>query len=211
MKGIIFDLDGTLIDSMGMYRNLSKNYLKNLGVDLTDDVAQKTTVMGLGKSVEFIVDYYKLDKEPEEIYQDYKNIVADFYENKALAKEKSIETLTKYYDLGYKLALGTATNMKFLNHVFKRFNIKDYFDVIQTVDDVGVKKSEKEFFEILAAKLGLDTEDVMLFDDAPYALKAAKKSGMVTIAVYDESAKDYWEASKAGNDYYIESFKDWAV
>ncbi|CDZ75517.1 putative haloacid dehalogenase, IA family protein [Peptoniphilus sp. ING2-D1G] len=211
MKGIIFDLDGTLVDSMGMYRDIARNYLQTLGIKLDNEVAQKTTTMSLKMSVQYLVDYYKLGKSPEEVFDDYRKIVADFYENEVEMKDMALETVVKYYDKGYKLGLGTATNEKLLTHVFNRLDIKKYFDVIQTVDGVSTQKGDPKFFGIMAEKMGYAPEEILLFDDAPYALKSAKQCGMITCAVYDESAKSHWESSMELNDYSIESFRDWNI
>ncbi len=211
MKGIIFDLDGTLIDSMGMYRDIARNYLNTLGIKLDNEIAQKTTTMSLKMSVQYLVDYYKLNKSVDEVFEDYRKIVADFYENEVEMKDMALETVMKYHDRGYKLGLGTATNERLLTHVFNRLDIKKYFDFIQTVDGVSTQKGDPKFFKIMADKMGYDTGEVLLFDDAPYALRSAKQSGMITCAVYDDSAKSHWQSSVELNDYSIESFRDWHI
>ncbi|MDO5040494.1 MAG: HAD family phosphatase [Peptoniphilus sp.] len=211
MKGIIFDLDGTLIDSMGMYRDISKNYLSTLGIEMDNEIAQKTTTMSLKMSIAYLVDYYKINKSVEEVFEDYRKMVADFYENEVEMKDMALETVIEYRNKGYKLGLGTATNENLLAHVFNRLDIKKYFDVIQTVDGVSVQKGDPEFFRIMADKMGFAPEEIILFDDAPYALRSAKESGMITCAVYDDSAKSHWESSVEISDYSIKSFRDWHI
>ena len=208
MKGIIFDLDGTLIDSMTMYRSLSKNYLRKFDIELDEDVAHKLTVMDLATSINYLIDYYDLKKDPIEVYNDYQEMIIDFYSNRVEFKEAAEETLKHYIEKGYTLALGTATQRHLLAHVFKRLELEKYFDYIQSVEDIEISKSKREFFDILAQKMGIENQEIMVYDDAPYALVAAKEAGMQTTAVYDVTAEKAWEDIKAKNDYHIKSFKE---
>lgn len=193
---------------MTMYRSLSRNYLKKFNIELDEDVAHRLTVMDLRTSIEYLISYYKLGKEPEEVYHGYLEMIVDFYSNKVEFKDYAEETLRYYMEKDYVLALGTATQRKLLKHVFKRLELEKYFQYIQSVEDIGISKSEEEFFNILADKMKLDNGQIMVYDDAPHALKAAKRAGMITTAVYDDSVKNAWEDMKEKNDFYITTFRD---
>ena len=105
MKAIIFDLDGTLVDSMGYWRSVSRDFMKTKGIDIEDAVQHKMTTMNLDASLKYMKDYYKLEESFEELYRDFSRTVEDFYRNKVEAKEGSLEILKYFKDRGMKLSL----------------------------------------------------------------------------------------------------------
>lgn len=209
MKGIIFDFDGTLIDSMSVWRNLCTIYIESKGEKLTEEIAQKMTTNSLNMNAKILRDYYNFKGSDLDIYNEIGSTIKDYYENKFELKPNAIETLNILKDKGYKMCLGTATNEELLMPAIERFNLHKYFNFIQTVENVGISKSNKKFFQVAANKLSVQPGETYLFDDANHALKAAKEANIVTIAVYDESSHNMWEENKRISDYSILDLKDW--
>ena len=109
MKAIIFDLDGTLVDSMGYWRSVSRDFMKTKGIDIEDAVQHKMTTMNLDASLKYMKDYYKLEESFEELYRDFSRTVEDFYKNKVEAKEGSLEIL-KYFNRTLKQTIIVITH-----------------------------------------------------------------------------------------------------
>lgn len=211
MKAVIFDMDGTLIDSMGMWKDLDKDFFGKRNIEFTQEIANRVKTMSLKMCSEFFKDFYNLPETADEIYNEFCDRINEFYSYEVQEKENAFNVLKEYKQKGYKVVLGTATGKEFVDRVLERFDIEKYFDFVMTSDMASSSKSSPDFFRKIADKLSIEPEEIFLFDDAPHALDAARKLGIVTVAVYDESAEKYWEKIVKENRYSIRSFKEWEV
>lgn len=211
MKASIFDLDGTLIDSMGMWRNLGKNFLEKREIEMTDEVANEMTTMSLNMSSVYLKEKFSLKESSQSIYKEFRETIMNFYLNEVEEKESAFDILKDYKEKGFDVVLGTATSDEFVEPVLERFNLKKYFDMVQTCDMVQIRKSDARYFDLISDKLNIDSKEIFLFDDAPHALNAAKNAGIVTVGVYDNESRQYWDEIVSNNNYAIKSFKDWSV
>lgn len=192
MKAIIFDLDGTLVDSMKYWRSVSRDFMKTKGIDIEDEIQHKMTTMNLDASLKYLKDYYKLEESFEELMRDFSRTVEDFYRNKVETKEGCLEILKYFKDQGIKVVIGTSTAAHFANIVIKKYGIDKFIDGLYTADSVGHLKAEEEFYTSIAEELGEMPEDVFLVDDSYLALRTGKRAGLKTIGIYDENSKDTW-------------------
>ena len=114
MKAAIFDLDGTLIDSMGMWRDLGRSFLERRGLAITKKVAEDMTTMSLKMNSHYLKETYNLKESTDEIYKEFKDIILNFYLNEVNEKEEAFNTIKKYKENGYDVVLGTATSDEFV-------------------------------------------------------------------------------------------------
>ena len=211
MKAIAFDFDGTLIDSMGMWRNLGKNYLENRGIAFTEEIAKEINTMSLSMSCQFLKDYFHFEESLEDIYKEMGDILMEGYSKSIPLKEHAIEILDELKAKGYPIVLATATNETFVKPAMERLELEDYFLWIQTCDNTGIQKGNTAFYELLCQRLSLSPEEITFFDDAPYALAAAKKTGLYTIGVRDTYNQEVWDQVVENSHMTINSLKDFQV
>ena len=203
MKAIIFDLDGTLVDSMGYWRSVSRDFMKTKGIDIEDEVQHKMTTMNLDASLRYLKDYYNLEESFEELMRDFSRTVEDFYRNKVETKEGCLEILEYFKDQGMKVVIGTSTAAHFANIVIEKYGIDKFIDGLYTADSVGHLKAEEKFYTSIVEELGERPEDVFLVDDSYLALRTGKKAGLEVIGIYDENSKDTWATIVSENKYSV--------
>ena len=203
MKAIIFDLDGTLVDSMGYWRIVSRDFMKTKGIDIEDEVQHKMTTMSLVTSLKYLKEYYKLEESFDELYEGFSKTVIDFYSNKVELKDNALEILKYFKDRDKKIVIGTSTAKHFAEIVIKKYGIDKYIEGLYTADSVGHIKGEEKFFITIADAIGEKKEDIYLIDDSYLALRTAKKAGLETVGMYDENSKDKWQIVVDENKYSI--------
>ena len=203
MKSIIFDMDGTLADSMAMWRSLGIDYLKSHGVDITSEDAQEMTTQSLKMSSTYMKEKFKLSLTPDEIYNDLKHIAEDFYEHHCTLKHGAKDVLDRFYEEGIPMMLGTGTPEEFFDPFLKREDMFKYFDEIATCDGLNLKKDDPNFFLTCCEMAGFDPKETVLVDDAYFAIIAAKEAGLTTICMYDEANDNMLRELSLKSDLFI--------
>lgn len=203
MKSIIFDMDGTLADSMAMWRSLGIDYLKSHGVDITSKDAQEMTTMSLKMSSSYMKEKFNLSLTPDEIYNDMKHIAEDFYEHHCTLKHGAKDVLDRFYEEGIPMMLGTGTPEEFFDPFLKREDMFKYFGEIATCDGLNLKKDDPRFFLTCCEMAGFDPKETVLIDDAYFAIVAAKEAGLTTICMYDEANDNMLRELSLKSDLFI--------
>ncbi len=203
MKSIIFDMDGTLADSMAMWRSLGIDYLKSHGVDITSKDAQEMTTMSLKMSSTYMKEKFNLSLTPDDIYNDMKHIAEDFYEHHCTLKHGAKDVLDRLYEEGIPMMLGTGTPEEFFDPFLKREDMFKYFGEIATCDGLNLKKDDPRFFLTCCEMAGFDPKETVLIDDAYFAIIAAKEAGLTTICMYDEANDNMLRELSLKSDLFI--------
>ena len=211
MKGYLFDLDGTLLDSNRMWRSLTTNFLNRHKIKFTEEIAQELTTMSIYKSAGYLRHTLKVNLTEEEIISELEKEIIKGYTNDVELKDGAWEYLSYLKEKGIPMGLATATNDRFVDLIMERFGIGKYFDFIATVDNIGILKNNPEFYIEAAKKFPLLPSEVAIFDDAPYAIEAAVKAGLRVYAVYDHVNGSFYEANKKIAYKGIENFREMII
>ncbi len=205
---LVFDFDGTLVDSMGVYVESVLDVLKKNNVNYPDDIFKIITPLGYKGSAEYFVEKLGLNMTVEEILNGMKEIATKAYENDVLAKETVIETLKKLKAQGISLNVLTASPHSNLDACLKRLGIWELFDRVWSCEDFKTTKSDVNIYHMVAEELGTKTEQCVFFDDNINAIMTGKRSGMKVVGVYDETSAAYVDEMKAVSDMYIYRFAE---
>ncbi len=208
MKGILFDLDGTLIDSMYIWTLLDRMYIEHKGLKYNPIIATKLKEVGLSDTIDVFSEIYGNSVDFSDFNDYIDEVMMKYYSNEFKLKNQIIEKLEDFKKQGFKMCITTITPMKYVTPLVKRLGLDQFMEFIITSDTINIDKNDERFFKYAIEKLGTTYEDTYIFDDATYALKIANQLNLKTIAVYDNSNKDDIEYLKQNNYLYIKDFTE---
>jgi len=210
-KGAIFDLDGTLLDSMPFWDNLALEYLKLKGINPPENINKILKAMTLDESVEYFKKEYLIPGSEEEIIEEMIRMIEDQYRSEVPLKADVLPFLERLYKNNVRMCIATATERELAKAALERLGAAKYFDFILTCSEAGMGKNTPEFFLRVLELLNTPKHETIVFEDALHAIKSAKAAGLYVAAVYDKSSYEDEEEIKAIADIYLNSFEDWEM
>lgn len=211
VKGIIFDVDGTILDSMQIWGELGKRYLTSVGIEAKPGLAKILFPMSLNESSEYLKNEYNLADSIDKITQDTIKIIEGFYRDEAVPKKGAVEFIKEMYSKGIPMAIATSGDRQILDTVFKRLEIAECFKCILTCSELNTNKRIPDIYLRAAEIIGTAPRDTMVFEDVLHAAKAAKYAGFVTVAIEDDASSSDKEAIRETADYYISDFVGFCI
>ncbi len=205
---LLFDLDGTLIDSNGVWVEVDKTFLARRGAPYTKEYYEGVAHTILSNCAVFTKEYLHLEESCEEIIAEWMELAADKYGTEVPLKPHVIEYLNKCREAGHRMAVFTACVPDHCRAAMEHLGLTSYFERVIYAQELGVDKKSPAIFRAVAESLGVSPRECVLFDDSLTACKAAKAAGMTVVGVrdgyFDGTAVDMREIC----DQYIESFAE---
>jgi len=206
LKGAIFDLDGTLLDSMGIWAQLDRRFLAKRGIALPDDYVEKVTPMNYREAAAYTIARFSLPETADEIIREWVEMSAQAYRFEIMLKPLAEEYLRQLKRQGVKLAVATAQKPELYEPALKRNGIFDLFHAFANLGEVERGKGFPDIYFLAARRLGLPAQDCVVFEDISAGIRGAKSGGFQTCGVYD-SYSDYEKGTIVQEaDKYIENF-----
>lgn len=205
---LLFDCDGTILDSMHIWVDPINEVFEKYGFrldTLPKEEKGKIEALPFDGMCKFIADELAKDMTKAEVRDYFDEIIYDGYKNSLMPKVGVIEKLEELHKKGYEMAIASSTDSIYLKLAFERLNIDQYFSFLTTPDITNLKKSDKEYWQYAIEKLGVDASEIILYDDALYAIKVAKDVGINTCGVKDfPYNENEWEDIKENATMYLD-------
>ena len=208
IEGAIFDMDGTLLDSMPVWEHVSEKYLARNGIKAEENLSEILFSLSMEQGAAYIKKTYQLEQNLEEIVAGVNAIAAEAYETSIPLKKGAAELLEKLAERGIKMAVATSTDRPLAEAALKRTGIYDYFEQIFTCTEVGAGKVRPDIFDAARNKLGSRKCATWVFEDAQYAIETARAAGYRTVGIYDERSKKVQSQIAEAADIYLENIGD---
>ena len=207
-QGAIFDADGTLLDSMQVWRNLGELYLRSRGIEPEEGLSGKLWPLSYEQGCMYLKRNYGLKESVVEIQQGISAMIEDFYRDKVTLKEGVMDFLERLRQKNISLVIATSGDRELLNAALRRNNIAGYFEAVFTCSELNTDKRHPEIFTACAEELGLKPENIAVFEDVLFALETAKNAGFITFGVEDKSSINDKERIIDLADYYVEDWRN---
>lgn len=208
MKAAVFDVDGTLVDSMEFWNNLAKNYLSSIGIIATDDLNKAIEKLTVDEGIAYMKERYKIKKSVIEIKEEMDLLLVNYYRDDVKLKPNVIELLELLKSKGIRIAIASLIDEKLIMSVLKRYYIDHCFEFIQTCENTGLSKDDEKFFKLVTERLNLEPKEIVVFEDSLYSMIAAKEAGLKVIAVEEGSAAKDEIKIRELVDIYIKDFSE---
>lgn len=208
IKAVIFDMDGTLIDSMWMWRDIDIEYLGKHNIELPKNLQKEIEGMSFTETANYFKDTFKLDESIDDIKNEWNEMARYKYEHEVELKKGAGEFLNYLVNNGIKLGIATSNSRELVNAVSSNTGLDRYFDEIVTACEVNKGKPSPDIYLKVAEKLDIQPCECLVFEDVPMGILAGKNAGMRVCAVYDDYSKDVDSEKKKLADYYISSYDD---
>ena len=205
-SAVIFDMDGTLIDSTDIWHEVDKNFFAKRNMELPSDYAQHIVHLGLTQAAVYTKETYHLNESIEDIMKEWHDMSIDMYRYTVGLKEGVAELLELLKKNGIKMAIATANDEPLYKPCIERLGIESYFDAIADVNTAKEGKQSAKIYLDLAKKLGSEPRNTLVLEDMPTCVKTAFNAGFLTVAVYDKASKEYDDEKKDNSLLFINNF-----
>lgn len=208
VKGIIFDLDGTLVDSMWVWREIDEEFLEPYGVKVPDNLQKEIEGMSFTETAQYFKKTFSLPMSVEELKTLWNRMAYEKYSLEVPLKDGVLDFLRYMKEEGLKVGISTSNSKELLMAVLESLGIQEYFHVIKTGCEVGKGKPFPDIYLKVAQELQVKPEDCLVFEDLPAGILAGKAAGMKVCAIKDDFSNHMIAEKKQLADYYIESYHD---
>jgi len=202
IKGAIFDLDGTLLDSMWIWGDVAFNYLKSHRKTPRPGLREALRALNTTEEAQYYIDEYGVDLPVEEVIIGRDNMMLELLLTEVELKPGVMSALKAMKERGIKMCIATATERRLVEPSLERHGLYEFFPKIFTCTEENTSKKYPDIYIRAAEYLGTEINETLIVEDALYAMETAKKAGFIVAGVYDKVAEDQQGKIKALCDYY---------
>lgn len=207
-KGAIFDLDGTLLDSMGVWRRIDEDFLGKRGIRVPDDYLKAITAKNFKDAADYTIERFGLKESADAIMTEWFDMAIDAYTNDVALKPFVKEYMQMLRENDVKIAAATSSDARLFEPCLKHHGIYEWFDAFSVTAEVKRGKGYPDVYENAAEKLGLKAADCVVYEDILKGVEGAKLGGFYVIGVEDVHSSYEKEEIQKEADRYITTFEE---
>ncbi|MCI8665369.1 MAG: HAD family phosphatase [Dorea sp.] len=209
IEAVIFDMDGTLIDSMWIWPSIDEDFFKKYNLVEPQNFHEDIEGMSYTEVVHFFLEVFPtLTQTPQQIMDEWTEMAHERYINQAPLKKGVYEFILEMKRQGKKIGIATSNGRTLVEDTLKALGVTEYFDVVRTACEAGKGKPAPDVYLLVAEEMGISPKHCLVFEDVPMGILAGKNAGMKVCAVDDEFSRIQEEKKKSLADYYIYGYDD---
>ncbi|HOS70363.1 MAG TPA: HAD family phosphatase [Bacillota bacterium] len=208
IKAVIFDVDGTLIDSMWIWKQVDIEFLGKRGIALPERLQMEIEGMSYSETAVYFKERFNLPESLEEIKEEWRLMAEDYYKCHIQLKSGAKEFLKLLYDKGLTLGIATSNSRELVDCMLANHGIRKYFSNIRTSCEVEKGKPYPDVYLKVAEDMGIDPCRCLVFEDTLSGVMAAKSAGMRVFAMADEISLESKDKLIELAEGYIHSFNE---
>lgn len=212
IRAVIFDMDGSLVDSMWLWKQIDIDYLGQYGYETDDafiaNLQANIEGMSFEETARWMSSHFEIPRTHEEMMDDWNKMAWDKYENQVFLKSGVKEFLEYCQQNNILLGIATSNSRELVENVLGARKLEGVFQVIKTGSDGLPGKPSPDIYINVAKELGIEPKDCLVFEDVPKGIQAGKSAGMRVCAVEDAYSAHLREEKMKMADFYIEDYYD---
>ena len=208
LQGAIFDLDGTLLDSLSVRAKIDVLFLQKRGIEVDEEYTRTVTALGFRDAAAYTVRRYNLSERPEDLIAEWVEMARRAYAEDIRLKPGAAEYLAGLREAGVRLGIATALHPENIEDVLANNGIREFFEGIATLTEVSRGKGFPDIYLLAASKIGLAPEHCVVFEDILLGIRGAKAGGFKVVGVLDEYSRHDFPAIREAADHTIGDFTE---
>ena len=206
IDAVIFDLDGSLVDSMWIWKDIDVAYLGRFGIELPENLQSEIEGLSFSETAAFFKERFQIPDSVQKMKADWNAMAWDKYSHEVPLKKGAADFLKYCKEHGIRLGIATSNSRELVENVAAVHGLQDYFSCIMTGCDVAKGKPAPDIYLAVAKALNVEPARCLVFEDIIPGIQAGQSAGMKVCAVEDAYSLSQKEEKKALADYYIEDF-----
>ena len=204
-QGIIFDLDGTLLDSMTMWENVGRDYLQKQGISAPENLSRRLRSLSFIQAARLFQEEFGVQQSLTEILKEIYQIPEDQYRLHIPLKSGAKELLDALREKNIPICVATETDLDSAESALKRLQVLDYFAFVLSCQNLGIGKTDPFIYREAAKSMQIPSEKTLVIEDSLYSVRTAKRAGFSVAGVYDASSASDWQEIQAISDLSVVS------
>lgn len=206
IEAVIFDLDGTLVDSMWVWKAIDEEYFQEHGLTVPEGLQQRISGMSFSETAEFIKTEYQISDSIEEMKDTWNRMAEEKYATVVPLKPGAMEFLRLLKEAGIRTGLATSNSRHLAEIALEGRGIRDMIDSVHTACEVSHGKPEPDIYLLVAKDLGIEPKRCLIFEDIVEGIQAGKRAGMRTCTIEDAASQNMWKVKQQEADYAISDY-----